>query len=116
MKGTTTIDAVDAMAGADTGADAVFLARFQLLDDIRISHMGTRHADHIDQAGGDGMARRRQLRNASRLEDRQVDDILDRFRQLKMRTCRHAHAGNDMRQGFIRIDMPLDHIDEVNET
>ena len=50
------VDAVEAVVGADAGADALLLAAQDLRDDVRVGHVGAGHADHVELAAGDGVA------------------------------------------------------------
>jgi hypothetical protein len=46
----TLVDAIDAVTDPDAGADALFLAAQDLGVDVRVGHVRSRHADHVDQA------------------------------------------------------------------
>ena len=63
-------DPVDAVAGADTGADLGFPALPELGDVVRIGKEGTGHADHVDQALGHGMNGGRGIGDAGGMQDR----------------------------------------------
>ena len=66
------IDAVEAVGGADAGADVGLAPLHDLLDDMRIGDMGARHADHVELALGDGMAGGRDIVDARGVEDRKL--------------------------------------------
>ena len=65
------VDAVDAVAHADTRADAVLLAAGQLGHDVRVGNVGSGHADHVHHALVQRPPRRRQIGYPRRLEHRQ---------------------------------------------
>src|SRR3546814_15364308 len=59
------VDAVEAVGGADAGADLPLAAGGDLVDDVRVGEVGAGHADHVELALGDGMARRRHVGDRS---------------------------------------------------
>jgi len=66
------IDAVDAIAHADAGADLVLATLRHLFRDMRVRDMGARHADHVELACGDRVARGGDVLNTRRVEHRQT--------------------------------------------
>ena len=61
-----------AMCGADTRTDTLFLAGFDLANDMRVGDMGAGHRHHIEQFLSDGVAGRRDVGNAGGVENRQA--------------------------------------------
>ncbi len=66
------VDAVEAIGGADAGADLVLAALHHLRHDVRIGDVGAGHADHVELAGGDGVARGGDVGDTRRVEDREL--------------------------------------------
>ena len=89
--------------------------RADLGDDMRVGHMRAGHADQVDRAGGDGVARGGDVVDAGSLHHRQLHQPLHLARQIEMRAGRRAHAGNDVRQRLVGADIALDHVDEVDQ-
>src|SRR3546814_10273428 len=52
---TTLFRSVQAIVGADAGADFFFTLLDDLAHDVRIGHVRAGHADHVHLAGGDGV-------------------------------------------------------------
>jgi hypothetical protein len=108
------VDAVDAVARADAGADAVLGARGDLVDDVRIGHVGPRHAHHVELVFADGIARRRDVVDAVRVEHGDGAELgADLAGEIDLRALRRAHVGDDVRQPLVRLDMALDDVDEI---
>ena len=66
--------------------------------------MTARHADHIDQAVAQGMARRRDIVDPTGMEDRQLEGPPEAPRDLQMRPDRCHHAGHHVGQGAVALD------------
>ncbi len=66
------VDTIETVIGADTGTNIVFPLFDDLADDMRVGHVGAGHADHVDLAGGDRVARGGDVRDFRRMEGRKV--------------------------------------------
>ena len=77
------VDAVEAVIGADAGPDVVFALLQDLAHDVRVGHVGARHADHVDLSGGNRMAGRRHILNPRGVEDREADLLTQLSGQIK---------------------------------
>ncbi len=77
--------------------------------------MGARHADHVELAAFDGVPRRRHVLDARRVERRHARRGADFAGEIEVRRGSRAHAGNDVRERLVRVDMAADHVDEVDE-
>ena len=62
---------VHAEGRADARTNAIFLAGFDLADDVRVGDVGARHADHVDDALANGAARGRRVDDAAGVKRRQ---------------------------------------------
>ena len=85
------VDAVEAIGGADAGADLVLAALHHLADDVRIGDMGAGHADHVELARGDGMARGGDVGDARGMEDRELrrrPHLAGEIEMRRRRACR----------------------------
>src|SRR5690606_34985204 len=57
------INAVKAIVRTNAGADIILAPLDHLADQMGVGHMRPRHANHIQQSRGDGMARCRYIRD-----------------------------------------------------
>ncbi len=81
---------------------------------MRIGDVGTRHPDHIELAGRDGVARRREVLDARGVEDRNTSRRAHLAGEVEMRRQLRAHAGNDVRERLVGVDMAAYDVDEVD--
>ena len=109
------IDRIDAVAHADTGADLGFASLRDLPRDVRVGHVRARHADHVELAAADRMARGGDVLDAGGVKGRQAGLGAYFAGEVEMRGRALAHARNHAAQSFIAVDMALDHIEKVDE-
>src|SRR5258708_25450808 len=64
------IDAIDAIARADAGADVLLASLCELARDMWIGDMGARHPDYVELAAGNGVTRRPDVLATARVEHR----------------------------------------------
>jgi len=110
----TKIDAVDAIAHADAGAYLMLAAFHHFAGDMGIGHVGAGHADHIEFAGCNRMAGGCDVLNAGCMKDGELRSGANVTREIKAGRRPRAHAGDDMRERFIRIDMAFDDVQKIN--
>ncbi|MNP05563.1 hypothetical protein D3C76_975180 [compost metagenome] len=85
ISGTTLIYAIQTVVCPYARTD-LFLTFFDdLAHDVRIGHVSTSHTDHVDLAGGDGVARGCDVGNLSRME--------------RWETCRCANFASEIQMG-----------------
>ena len=65
------VDPIEAIGGADAGADLVLPSLHQQAPDMRVGDVRAGHADHVELAGGDRMARGRHVLDAGGVEHRE---------------------------------------------
>ena len=92
------IDAVETVVRADARADVVLTLLDDLSHDMRVGHVGARHADHVDLARGDGVARCCDVRDLRRMEDWKIGRCADFARKIEMRRVCHALDRDDIGQ------------------
>ena len=109
------IDAVEAIGGADAGADVVLAPFRDFLDDMRIGDMGARHADHVELALGDGVARGGDIVDARGVEHRELGCGAHFAGEIEMRRSLHAHHRDDLGKRRIVLDMAADDVEKVDE-
>src|SRR5262249_50288922 len=105
-----------AMGGADAGPDALLLARHQLLDDVWIGDMRARHRHHVEKALAYGVACRRDIGDARRVKDRQLDLALELADALQpgrdgRRHSRHIVDG----EPDLRVHPSIDGVEEIDK-
>ena len=107
------VDAIDAVADPDARADARLLAAHDLGDDVRIRHVRPGHADHVDQAFADRVARGREIADARRVEGGHAEGGAHLAGERQVGRRGGAHAGDHVCEAFVGIDVAADHVDEV---
>ena len=108
------IDAVDAIGGADAGPDLVLAAFGDLAHEMRIGDVGAGHADHVELALGDGVARRRHVGDAGGMEHRELGRRPDLAGEVEMRRRRHALHRDDLLQRHVGLDVAADDVEEID--
>ncbi len=108
------VDAVEAVGGADAGPDLVLAALQHLADDVRLGEMGARHADHVELAGGDGMAGSGDVGDAGGMEDREAGRRAHLAGEVEMRRRAHAGDGDHLGQQSVGLDAAADDVEEVD--
>ena len=83
--------------------------------DMGIGEVGAGHADHVEFAALDGVARRRDILDPRCVEGRHPRRSPHLPRKIEMRRRARTHAGNDVGERLLGVDMPADHVDEVDE-
>src|SRR5882757_4237946 len=86
----TLVDAIETIIRADTGADVVLALLDDLAHDIRVGHVRPGHADHVDFTGGNGMSRRGDILNTSRMKRRKTRRRADFTGEIQVGRARHA--------------------------
>ena len=109
----TDVDAIEAVAGADAGADPVLLAPHHLRDDVRVRHVGARHGHHVDVTFAHAVLRRRKVRDPGGVEDGEPGLALHRGRDVHEGRPRPGHARNGLGQSALVAHLPRDHVHEV---
>ena len=105
---------VRTIGGADTVADAVLLAAFQLGDDIGIGDMATGHADKIDNLFADSVTCCGQIVDPRGVEDRKSDFAPEAPGLFKEGRERGGHARHIACQPWQRVDAPRYEIQEID--
>ena len=77
--------------------------------------MGAGHADHVELAALDRMARGRHVLDAGRVKGRKPRLGAHFAGEIEMRRRALAHAGDDVAQRLLAVDMAADHVEEVDE-
>ena len=108
------IDAVEAIGGADAGADLVLAPLHHLLHDVRIGDVGARHAHHVELAGGDGMARRGDVGDARGMEGREFRGRPHLAGEIEMRGGAHAGDRDDPGERGVGLDRAADDVEEIH--
>ena len=109
------VDAVEAVGSADTGADFSLAPFHDLLHDMGVGDMGARHADHVELALGNGMARRGNIVDARRMENGELGRGSYFAGEIEMRGCLHACHGDYLGKGRVMLDMAADDIEKVDQ-
>ena len=99
---------------ADTVADAVLLATFQLGDDIGIGDVATGHADKIDDLFTDGVACGGQIVDPRGVKDGKSDFAPEAPGLFKEGRERGGHARHIACQPRQRVDAPRYEIQEID--
>ncbi len=107
------VEPVEAIGGADARPDAMLLAAHHLVGDMRVGHVGARHAHHIELAGGDGVPRGGHVGNLRRVKHRELRLGPHLAGEIQVRRGRHALDGNDLGQQRVGLDAAADQIDEI---
>ena len=107
------VDAVDAVAGADAGPDLVLAALGDLAGDMGIGEMGAGHPDHVDQARGHRMARRRHVVDAGGVEHRRRQRRPDLAGEVEVGRRRRSHVGDHVAERLVGVDVAADDVEEV---
>ena len=105
---------VRAIGRADTVADAVLLAAFQLGDDIGIGDVAAGHADEIDNLLANGVARGGQIVDPRGVKDGQPDLAPEAARLFKEGRERGGHARHIACQPRQRVDAARHEIQEID--
>ena len=109
------IDAVDAVAHADAGPDLALAALRDLARDMRVGDVRAGHADHVELAGRDRVARGGDVLDARGVEHRELGRLADLAGEIEMRRRARAHAGDHVRERLVGVDVAADHVEEVDE-
>ena len=107
------VDAIEAVAGTDAGADPLLLAPHHLRDDVRVRHVGAGHRHHVEETLAHAVLGRREIRDARCVKDREPGLALHVRRDPHERGTRPGHARNRLRQPALVPDLPRDHVHEV---
>ena len=108
------IDPIDAIAHADARADFILASFRDLERDMRVGDMGARHADHVELAAHDRVARRRDILDARGMKDGEPRFAPHLAGEVEMRRRARAHAGDHMRERLVGVDMAADHVEEID--
>ena len=108
------VDAVEAVGGADAGADLVLAAGRDLARDVRVGDVGAGHADEVELARGDRVARGRDVVDARGVEDRQAERGLDLAREVEVRRGGRAVDRDHVGERRVGLDVAADHVEEVD--
>ena len=108
------VDAIQAVIGADARSDLLFPSLHNLAHDVRIRHVGSSHADHVDLAGGDRVTCRGDVLNPGGVKGRELRGGADLAGEIQMRGRGHALNGNQIGQSRIRVDVAAHHVQEID--
>src|SRR5579872_7510387 len=108
------IDAIEAIIGADARTNFALAVFDDLLDYMRLRHMGARHANHIELAGGDGVPRRGDVRDPSSMKGWELCRGSDLAGEVEMRRAWHALDRYDVGQRRVSVDMAADDVEKVD--
>ncbi len=81
---------------------------------MRIGHVGAGHADHVELARRNGMARGRDIGDARGMEGRHADLGPDAAREIEMRRRFHALHRDHVGQRRVGLDMATDDVQEID--
>ena len=109
------VDAVQAEVGADAGADRVLLAGHDLAHDVRVGQVGARHADHVELARGDRMARRGHVLDLGGVEGRETGGGADLAGEVQVRVAAHALHRDQVGQAGVGVDMAAHDVEVVDQ-
>ena len=107
------VDAVDAVAGADAGADPLLLAPHHLRDDVRVRHVGAGHRHHVDEPLAHAVLRGREVHDAGGVKHRDPGLALHPRRDVHVGRTRAGHARNGQREPALVSHLARDHVQEV---
>ena len=96
------------------GRISLLAAFHDLADDMGIGDVGARHADHVELALGDCVARRRDIVDARGVKHRELGRGPDFAREIEMRRGRHAGHRDDVATRALMLDVAADDVEEVD--
>ena len=99
------VDTVEAIGGADAGADLVLPPVHQQAADMRIGDVRARHADHVELARGDRVPRGRHVLDARGMKHREPRRVAHLAGKIEMR--RGAHALDRDHPGKCRVGIHM---------
>ncbi len=83
--------------------------------DVGIREMGARHPDHVELAALDGVARCRHVLDPRCVEGRHPRRGPHLAGKIEMRRRARAHAGDDMGERLLGVDMAANDVDEIDQ-
>ena len=110
------VEPVEAVGGANAGADVLFPALNNFSDNMRIGDVRPGHADEIELAFGDGMAGSGDVVDAGRMENRKLGKAANLCGEIQMRRGAHAADRDDFGQRRIVLDVTFDDVQKVDQT
>ena len=110
----TGVDAVQAKVAAHAGADGVFAAFHNLAHDVRVGHVGARHAHHVELAAGNSVARGVDVLDFGGMEDRDVHMRAQAACKFQVRRAAHALHGNHVGQARIGVNVAADDVQKIH--
>jgi hypothetical protein len=113
-RGAAGVDAVEAIGGADAGADAVLLAGEDPGDDVRVGDVRAGHADHVELARGDGVAGGGDVGDARGVEHREAGRAADLSGEVEMRRGGRALQRDDVGERGVGVDVAADDVEEID--
>ena len=109
------IDAVQAIVGADAGADVILAALDDLAHQMRVGHVRPRHAHHVQKTRGDGVTRGRDVGDLGGVKGGKPRLGPDPAREFQMRRVAHALHRDQVGQPGIGVDMAAHHVQEIDQ-
>ena len=109
------IATVDAIGRAHAGPDVVFAAFHDLAGDMGIGEMRPGHADEVELAGLDGVARGGDIRDSRRMQHGHAGCSANAGREIEMRSRRHPVHRDHLDRGSLRVDMATDDVEEIDQ-
>ena len=104
---------VDAIVGAHALFDLIDLAHFDFRDQVRVSDVGTGHADHVHITAFQDARGLGRVFDVLCVQHRRLDHLLDARRQVQERLRRVAHVRDDVGQRVVGVAARADHADEI---
>ncbi len=108
------IDAIETIIRADTGADVVLALLDDFAHNVRVGHVRPGHADHVDLTSGNGMPRRSDILNASRMKRRKARRRANFSGKIQVGRARHALNRDQIGQAGVGVNMTAHDVEEVH--
>ena len=108
------VDTVEAIGGADAGTDLVLPSCHELAPDMRVGDVRAGHADHVELARGDRVARRRHVLDARGVKHRESRRVAHFAGEIEMRRGAHAMDRDHPPQGGIGIHVAANDVEEIH--
>ena len=111
-------DPIDAITGADAGANLFLFPGFQLVDMMGVGQKGARHPDHVDRARLQRVHRGGGVRHPGRMEysDLVGDLVADRLCERQIRRRWDPHRRPYLRFALIVDGIAADDADEIDQS
>jgi hypothetical protein len=108
------VDAVEAVGGPHARADRVLAAELDLAHDVRLGHVGARHADHVDQALAHRVPCGRDVVDLGGVQHGQPGLARTIPGEVEVGRGRHAVDRDHVGEFGVGVDAAADHVDDVD--